>query len=84
MTDRLETSEVVRQATAFYDGELRANLEATHRDEFIAIEPVSRTYYLGKTMAEATHQARAQFPQRRSYLMRIGHESALQIGWFEA
>ena len=64
-------------------GELRQTLEQEHRDEFIAIEPISRTYYLGRTMVEATRQARAMFPGRRSYLMRVGHASAMQIGWYE-
>lgn len=83
MSDALEKDELVRQATEFYDHELRTQMELTHRDEFIALEPVSRTYYLGKSMVEATRQARAAFPGRRSYLMRVGHESAMQIGWFE-
>ena len=84
MPEVLETDELVRQATEFYDRELRETLEAEHKDEFVAVEPVSRTYYLGHTMVEATRQARAAFPNRRSYLMRVGHESAMQIGWFES
>ena len=84
MPEVLETHELVRQTTEFYDTELRDALEAEHRDEFIAVEPVSRTYYLGHTMVEATRQARAAFPNRRSYLMRVGHQSAMQIGWFES
>ena len=84
MSEVLETDELVRQATEFYDSELREALEAGHRDEFIAVEPVSRTYYLGHTMVEASRQARTAFPNRRSYLMRVGHQSAMQIGWFES
>ena len=83
MQDVLESSEIVRLGTEFYESELRATLEAEHLDEFVAIEPVSRTYYLGKQMSDATRQARAAFPNRRSYLMRVGHKTAVQIGWFE-
>lgn len=83
MSEVLDTDEIVRQATEFYESELRQTLEAEHRDEFIAIEPISRTYYLGRTMVEAGRQARANFPDRRSYLMRVGHKSAMQIGWYE-
>jgi len=83
MNDVLETDELVRQATEFYDHELRTAMEATHRDEFIAVEPISRTYYLGQTIVEASRQARTAFPNRRSYLMRVGHPSAMQIGWYE-
>ena len=83
MPETLDTQEIVRQATEFYESELRSSLEAEHMDEFVAIEPISRTYYLGHRMSDATRQARAAFPNRRSYLMRVGHESAIQIGWFE-
>lgn len=83
MPELLDSHEVVRQATEFYEQELRSSLEAEHRDEFVAIEPVSRTYYLGQEMSDATRQARAAFPDRRSYLMRVGHKTAVQIGWFE-
>ena len=83
MAEVLKTEEIARQAKEFYESELRQALEAEHRDEFIAIEPVSRTYYLGQTMVEASRQARAMQPGRRSYLMRVGHKSAMQIGWFE-
>ena len=83
MPEVLDSHEIVRQATEFYEQELRSSLEAEHPDEFVAIEPVSRTYYLGCRMSDATRQARAAFPDRRSYLMQIGHETAVQIGWFE-
>ncbi|MBC7818020.1 MAG: hypothetical protein IAG10_14110 [Planctomycetaceae bacterium] len=83
MAEVLDTDEIARQAKAFYEAELRQELEVEHRDEFIAIEPISRTYYLGTTMVEASRQARALYPDRRSYLMRVGHKSAMQIGWFE-
>ena len=83
MPEVLETQEIARQAKEFYETELRQVLEAEHRDEFVAIEPISRTYYLGRTMVEAGRQARANHPDRRSYLMRVGHKSAMQIGWYE-
>jgi hypothetical protein len=83
MPEVLDTEEIVRLAKEFYESELRQALEAEHRDEFVAIEPISRTYYLGRTMVEAGRQARANYPGRRSYLMRVGHKSAMQIGWYE-
>ncbi len=54
--DVLETDELLRQATEFYDHELRAVMEAEHRDEFLAVEPISRTHDLGQTMVEAARQ----------------------------
>ena len=83
MPEVLDTEEIVRLATEFYENELRQVLEAEHRDEFIAIEPISRAYYLGHTMVEATRQAQANYPDRRSYLMRVGHKSAMEFAWLE-
>ena len=83
MLETLDSHEVVRLASEFYERELRSSLEADHMDEFVAIEPVSKTYYLGKRMSDATRQARTAFPDRRSYLMQVGHETAVQIGWYE-
>ncbi len=65
MPEVSDSHEIVRQTTEFYERELRSSLEAEHRDEFVAIEPVSRTYYLGQRMSDATRQARAAFPNRR-------------------
>ena len=77
-TDTLRT-----RATALYEGSLKAMLEPSHRDEFIAIEPDSGDYYLGPTLTEAVTAARAAHPNRLSFVMRIGHRAALHIGEFE-
>ena len=55
MLEELSDDEVERQATEFYEHDLRATLEATHPNAFVAIEPVSRTYYIGNTLSERPH-----------------------------
>ena len=82
MVDQLSDDEIERQATEFYERELRASFEATHPDAFVAIEPISRTYYLGRTLSEAGHQARQAHPNRLSFAMRVGHDAAIHIGGF--
>lgn len=78
-----EQSELARAATEFYDSELRADLEATHLNEFIAIEPESRTYYFGRTMSEAIQAARQAQPEKYPFVIRIGHRAAIEIGHLE-
>ena len=78
----LSDDEIERQATEFYDQELRVLLEATQPHAFVAIEPISRSYYLGKTLSEAGHKARLAFPDRLSFAIRVGHSAALHIGGF--
>lgn len=58
MPEQLSHDDIARQAKELYESELRAILEPTHLDEFVTIEPVSRTYYLGKTFSEAVQKAK--------------------------
>ncbi len=84
MVAAVEQSELARVATAFYDSELRAALEATHLNDFVAIEPESRTYYFGKTLSEAIQAARQAQPNRYPFVMRVGHRAAIEIGHLES
>lgn len=80
MVAPIEQSELARTATAFYESELRATLERTHLNEFVAIEPESRTYYFGRTLTEAIQAARRAQPERYPFVMRVGHRAAIEIG----
>ena len=82
MVASTNTSELARSATEFYDRELRQSLEATHRNEFIAIEPESRSYFLGKTLSEAIQSASRAQPGKLSYAMRVGHHATVEFGMF--
>ncbi len=84
MIEQLSDGEIVRQAKAFYESELRVTLEATQPNAFVAIEPVSRTYYVGQTLSEAAQKARRAFPERISFGVRVGHKVAIHIGGFGA
>ena len=81
---QLSDDEIERQATEFYELELRPSLEATHPNVFVAIEPISRTYYLGETLSEAGRKARSAYPGRISFAVRVGHDAAIHIGGFGA
>lgn len=83
MTTQLSDEDVVSYAKQFYESELRESLEAEHRDEFVTIEPVSRTYYLGSTFSEAVQKAKRACPGFMSYTLRIGHRTALHLGRVE-
>lgn len=79
MTD-LEVNEFVRRAEAFYAAKLKAVLEPAHLNEFVAIDPETGDYYLGKTFNEAMQAARKVHPHRLTHAMRIGHTAALHLG----
>ena len=75
-----ELSQLIADAEQLYQKKLRSLLEVTHRDEFVAIEPISGDYFLGKTLSEALGAARDAYPDRLSHTMRVGHQAALQFG----
>lgn len=75
-----DIDEFVRRAEDVYATKLRAVLEPQHMDEFVAIEPESGDYFLGKTLSEATGAARQSYPDRLTHAMRVGHRAALHFG----
>jgi hypothetical protein len=77
---KAEVEQFVRRAEEVYTNRLRTSLEADHRDEFVAIEPDSGDYFLGKTLSEAMAAARRSHPDKLAHAMRIGHAAALHFG----
>jgi hypothetical protein len=75
-----QTEDVVRRAKAVYQERLQALLEHAHRDQFLAIEPDSGDYFLGDCLSAAAAAARQAHPDRMSFVMRIGHPAALEMG----
>lgn len=71
---------IAEQAKEIYELELRERMEASHRDKFIAIEPTSKAFFLGDTPLSAALAAKEAFPERKSFLLRIGHDAAFHIG----
>ena len=72
--------ELVRRAEELYAQKLRSKLEADHQDDFVAVEPVSGDFFLGKTLSQAVSAARDAHPDRLSHAIRVGHEAALHFG----
>jgi len=75
-----ESIDVARRAQVVYDGRLKQKLEATHAGDFVAIEPESGDYFLGKTLSEAIQSARARYPQRLPFALRVGHKTTVELG----
>ncbi len=71
---------VARRGEGIFQQRLRGQLEKTHWGLFIAIEPDSGDYFLGRTLEEAIAAARRAHPGRLSYTCRIGFPTAVEIG----
>jgi hypothetical protein len=68
------------RAERFYQDRLRTDLERTHLNSFVAIEPESGNFFLGRTLSEASAAASAAHPDRRCCVLRIGPSVALHLG----
>jgi hypothetical protein len=76
----LEAQEVARQSEAVYEQHLKTQLEPAYQGQFVAIEPISGAYFLGRTIYDAAHAAQQAYPDRLNYVIRIGHPVAIEIG----
>jgi hypothetical protein len=76
----LTADEFAERAERIYEQRLKVALERDHLGEFLAIEPESGNYYLGRTLSEAVAAAREAYPERLSYVLRVGQHPAVHIG----
>ena len=72
-------SSLVDDGQAFYESHLKAELEAYHSGEFVAIEPATARYFLGQTATAALVAARNALPEGQFYLTRVGRGFAHKI-----
>lgn len=75
-----EDLDLARRANELYDTRVKLEVESHHRGEFVAIEPESGTYYLGRTLDEAIEKARIAYPNCIPYVKRVGFRAAVEIG----
>lgn len=71
---------IAESAKAIYEREWRARLELEHQNAFVAIEPTSATYFLGDSFMAAAVAAKTAYPDRTSFVLRIGHDAAFHMG----
>ncbi len=71
---------VADAARRLYSEQLRDMLEPEHNDEFVAIEPVSGEYFLGRTLSEAIGASRSKYPERLAHALRVGHKATVHFG----
>lgn len=71
---------IAEQAKEIYEKEFKASLEAKHGGEFVAIEPESKSVFIAETFVDAALAAKKAHPDRKSFVLRIGHDAAFHIG----
>ena len=78
-----ETKSVIARAKQLYEQRLKGDLEANHRDEFVAIEPDSGDFFIAPTFDAAVKLARSKHPSKLSHTIRVGHAAAFHLGVME-
>ena len=72
--------DLVERGQITYRQKLAAILEPSHDGEFVAVEPDSGQYFLGRTASAALIAAHAAIPNKIFYLTRVGRETAHTVG----
>jgi hypothetical protein len=75
-----EREEFARRAEDLYAARLKADLEREHMGEYVAIELESGDYFLGRTTRDVVKAARRAYPDRLTYVMRVGRRAAIHFG----
>jgi hypothetical protein len=57
-------------------------LDESDFGKFIAIEPETKSYFVGKTGKEAVDQANEKFPDKVFYLARVGFLAPVSLGGY--
>jgi len=71
---------IAEQAKHIYDTQLKGQLEANHSGRFVAIDPISQSFFVGDQFVDAALAAKNAHPDRKSFVIRIGHDAAFHIG----
>lgn len=75
-------SELAKKSKAFYERKLKNLLEPAEKGKFVAIEPETESYFIDADGTKAILDARAAFPGKMFFLMRIGYETADSISGY--
>jgi len=76
--ETLNNRGMAEKAKAIYE-KIKDGLEAEHKGEVVAIDVESGDYFLGKTGLEAARRARARYPNRIPYIIRIGRPAYISF-----
>lgn len=72
--------QVAERAKAIYSRGLQTELEAAHRDSYVAIEPESGEHFVADSFAGAVAASRAAHPDRIAFVIHVGHQAAIHLG----
>ena len=72
--------EFSRRGQEIYDRDIRPNIRADDKDQFVAIDIESGSYEIDKNDFAATEHLLANHPDAQIWLSRVGQRAAYRIG----
>lgn len=75
----MNRSTAASKARVIFD-RIKASLEATSPNKFVAVEPISGEFFLGETLSDAIGSSRRQHPDRLAHAFRVGHKATVHFG----
>lgn len=72
------SEKAIATAKAEYD-RLSFELEKKYPHHFVAIDPFSKQYFIGYTLAEAMRNAKNELPDSEFYAIKIGSTTTLRF-----
>ena len=73
--------EIAERGEAIYKDKWEAKL-ANETGKFVAINIANGDAVVGETSEEAIRHAQEKYPQGYFHLMRVGHRTAFNAGWY--
>ena len=81
MSHSRSLDEAGRRAFDLYEGGIRQEVEAKHQGEYLVINLDSGEYLIEKDWIRASDGAEVRFANAQTFLIRVGHDAAVRIGF---
>jgi len=76
------TQDIAKRGAAIYKQKFQAELEKTSAGKFVAINVNTSDASIADTSEQAIELALQKDPNGLFHLVRVGHQSAFEAGWF--
>lgn len=80
MVLKVDKDSIARKGEAIYQ-RIKAEIEADHKGEFLAIDPENGDYYLANSSLEAILNGRKEHPNTVFYIIKIGFPYVYKRRW---
>ena len=78
--NQYSAEEVAARGDDIYEKRIRAQIEAEHRGEVVAIDVRSGSFAIDKTALAASERLMAEHPAAEIWCVRVGHRALHRIG----